>query len=179
MKLRFYTPGRGTAESIEPGPFFRLIGGMLCRGAGNEPVATWLRRWRLSDAEFARAEALDPVVIYFESNAGLASSAFGPFEAFHVAEGAAVADARATGSREPASAADARAADPTGTATGASTLAACAGTRLLARLDERSLLWYPPRAHDGWASLLIAPAGKSRFDLMRERPPEASGARDE
>jgi hypothetical protein len=162
LRLRFYTPGEGSAESIEPGPFFRLIGGMLCRGAGNEPVGTWLKRWRLSDAEFARAEALDPVVIYFESNAGLASSAFGPFERFHVAEGATIGDALATG---PAA---------------AGALAACAGTRLLARLDERSLLWYPPRAHDGWASLLIAPAGKSRFDLIRERrPPEVAGARGE
>ncbi|MGH8258914.1 MAG: hypothetical protein ACREUG_04415, partial [Steroidobacteraceae bacterium] len=121
MRLRFHTPGEQTGESIEPGPFFRLIGGMLCRGAGNEPVATWLKQWRLSDAEFARADALDAVVIYFENNAGLASSAFGPFESFHIAAGTAAV----------------------------SGLAACAGSRLLARLDEKSLLWYPPKAHDG------------------------------
>lgn len=146
MRLRFYTPGEETGESIEPGPFFRLIGGMLCRGSGNEPVATWLKRWRLSDGDFARAEALDAVVIYFESNAGLASSAFGPFDSFHISDGASAADG----------------------------LAASAGSRLLARLDERSLLWYPPKAHDGWASLLIAPPGISRFDLIRERAPAHS-----
>ncbi|HUN77048.1 MAG TPA: hypothetical protein VMU40_21235 [Steroidobacteraceae bacterium] len=131
VRLRFYTPGDPANEALEPGPFFRLIGGMLCRGPHNEPVATYLKRWRVSDAEFARAEALDAVVIYFENNAGLASSAFGPFEAFHLSEGSA-----------------------------------WAGTRTLARLDEQSLLWYPPKAHDGWAALLIAPPGQSRFDLL-------------
>jgi hypothetical protein len=120
---------------------------MLCRGATNEPVATWLKRWKLSDAEFARAEALDPVIIYFENNAGLASSAFGPFESFQVADGAGGADG----------------------------LAACAGSRLIARLDERSLLWYPPKAHDGWASILIAPPGRSRFDLIRENAQAKTG----
>ncbi|MGH8259140.1 MAG: hypothetical protein ACREUG_05570 [Steroidobacteraceae bacterium] len=162
MRLRFYTPGQDTGESIEPGPFFRLIGGMLCRGAGNEPVATWLKRWRLPDAEFARAEALDAVVIYFENNAGLASSAFGPFESFSIANASAAAE---------------------GLPAAANGLTVCAGPRLLARLDERSLLWYPPKAHDGWASLLIAPPGKSRFDLIREQAPaptssDAQGARD-
>ncbi len=107
---------------------------MLCRGPQNEPVATYLKRWRLTDAEFARAESLDPVVIYFENNAGLASSAFGPFETFHVSEGGA-----------------------------------WAGSRSLAHLDDQSLLWYPPKAHDGWASLLIAPPGQSRFDLVGTR----------
>lgn len=139
LRLRFYTPGEGAAESIEPGPFFRLIGGMLCRGPGNEPVATYLKRWRLTDAEFVRAESLEPVVIYFESNAGLASSAFGPFEAFYVCEGVA-----------------------------------WDGPRALARLDEKSLLWYPPKGQDGWASLLIAPPGKSRFDLTGERAQSAA-----
>jgi hypothetical protein len=138
LRLRFYTPGEGAAESIEPGPFFRLIGGMLCRGPGNEPVATYLERWRLTDAEFARAESLEAVVIYFENNAGLASAAFGPFDTFHVTDGVARAGARA-----------------------------------LARLDDKTLLWYPPKAHDGWASLLIAPPGKSRFDLTGERVPAA------
>lgn len=161
MRLRFHTPGQESAESIEPGPFFRLIGGMLCRGAVNEPVATWLGDWHLADTRFARVEALDPVVLYFESNAGLASSAFGPFESFQVS-GAALAAERA------ASAAAGGAA--------ATSLAACAGTRLLARLDERSLLWYPPRAQDGWASVLIAPPGRSRFDLTRERPIHAPTA---
>lgn len=196
MRLRFHTPGHGTAESIEPGPFFRLIGGMLCRGAANEPVATWLERWRLSDAQFACAESLDPVVIYFESNAGLASSAFGPFEAFRVCGGAAEGAAAAAGA-QAAPAGTARpggVAEATGTAgTGGLApadgahpddgrsaaprgLAAYTGARLLARLDERSLLWYPPRAHDGWASLLIAPPGKSRFDLLREQASQARGA---
>lgn len=135
---------------------------MLCRGAGNEPVATWLGDWHLADARFARAEALDPVVLYFENNAGLASSAFGPFEAFHVSGIAAPAERTAS----------AAAAGPI-----AASLAAYAGSRLLARLDERSLLWYPPRAHDGWASVLIAPPGHSRFDLMRERPPQSPSGR--
>ncbi|HUK02617.1 MAG TPA: hypothetical protein VLW26_10095 [Steroidobacteraceae bacterium] len=130
MRLRFYTPGGDKGESIEPGVFFRLIGAMLCRGPENVPVATFLERWKLTDAEFARAEALDPVVIYFENNAGLASSAFGPFDSFHVSDGIA-----------------------------------WAGTRQLARLDERTQLWYPPKAQDGWASMLIAPPGRSRFDL--------------
>lgn len=133
---------------------------MLCRAATNEPVATWLGDWHLADARFARAEALDPVVLYFESNAGLASSAFGPFEAFHVSGVAA---------------ADDRTASAAAGATPVTSLAACAGSRLLARLDERSLLWYPPRAHDGWASVLIAPPGRSRFDLIRERPALPSG----
>jgi len=107
---------------------------MLCRGPGNEPVATYLKRWRLLESEFTRLEALDPVVVYFENNAGLASAPFGPLEEFHVADGAARADGR-----------------------------------VLAELDEQSLLWFPPRALDGWASLLIAPPGISRFDLTGER----------
>ena len=168
MRLRFHTPGQAQAESIEPGPFFRLIGGMLCRGAANEPVATWLGDWHLADARFARLEVLDPVVLYFESNAGLASSAFGPFEAFHVS-GAALASEQSASAGEHAASAPASAARPV-------TLAAHAGSRLLARLDDRSLLWYPPRAHDGWASVLIAPPGRSRFDLMRERPPAPTGS---
>jgi len=130
LRLRFHSPGAGTAESIEPGEFFRLIGGMLCRGGGNEPVATYLQGWRATDGQYARLTAVDPVVIYFESNAGLASSAFGPFESFHVDEGSA-----------------------------------WDGTRLIARLNEQTQLWHPPRAHDGWASLLITPPGRSRFDL--------------
>lgn len=134
MRLRFHTPGAEGAESLEPGPFFRLIGAMLCRGSANEPVATFLERWKLTDGEFARVQALDPVVIYFENNAGLASSAFGPFDDFHVSEGIA-----------------------------------WDGSRMLARLDEKSLLWFPPRAQDGWASVLIAPPGISRFDLERGR----------
>ncbi len=132
LRLRFYTPGESASEAVEPAQFFRLIGAMLCRGPQNEPVATYLKRWRLTDdAEFARAESLEAVVIYFENNAGLASAAFGPFETFHIAEGGAWADSRP-----------------------------------LARLDDQSLLWYPPKAHDGWASLLIAPPGQSRFDLV-------------
>jgi hypothetical protein len=139
LRLRFYNPGESASEAIEPGPFFRIIGGMLCRGAQNEPVATYFKRWRLTDSEFTRAESLDPVVIYFENNAGLASSAYGPFEGFHVSEGGA-----------------------------------WAGPRPLAKLDDQSLLWYPPKAQDGWASLLIAPPGQSRFDLVN-RPPSAGG----
>jgi hypothetical protein len=131
LRLRFHTPGESAGEAIEPGPFFRIIGGMLCRGTHNEPVATYLRRWRLAEAEFACAESLDPVVIYFENNAGLASSAYGPFEGFHISEGSA-----------------------------------WAGARALARLDDRTLLWYPPKAQDGWTSLLIVPSGQSRFDLV-------------
>ncbi len=134
LRLRFYSPGEGAAESIEPGAFFRLIGGMLCRGPSNEPIATYLKRWRLTDAEFSRAESLEAVVIYFESNAGLASSAFGPFDTFSLSDGIA-----------------------------------WDGSRALARLDERTLLWYPPKAQDGWASMLIAPPGQSRFDLTGER----------
>ena len=168
MRLRFHTPGQETGESIEPGPFFRLIGGMLCRGATNEPVATWFGDWRLADARFARMEALDPVVLYFESNAGLASSAFGPFEAFHVSGTAGA------GGQSPAASGENPAAAGGGPAASTS-LAAHAGSRLLARLDERSLLWYPPRAHDGWASVLIAPPGRSRFDLTRERAAPPSG----
>ncbi len=136
LRLRFHTPGGSGAESVEPGEFFRLIGGMLCRGAGNEPVATYLQGWRASDGQYARVTAIDPVVIYFESNAGLASSAFGPFDSFHV---------------DDASAWD--------------------GARLIARLDEQTQLWHPPRAHDGWASLLITPPGRSRFDLTGARSP--------
>lgn len=168
MRLRFHTPGQETAESPEPGPFFRLIGGMLCRGAGNEPIATWLGAWHLADARFARAEALDPVVLYFENNAGLASSAFGPFESFHVSGGETSGERTAAGERT----ASAAAAAPI-----AASLAAYAGSRLLARLDERSLLWYPPRAHDGWASVLITPPGHSRFDLMRDRPSQSPAGR--
>ena len=118
LRLRFYSPGEGAAESIEPGEFFRFIGSMLCRGAANDAVATWMARWLLRDAEFTRAESLDPVVIYFENNAGLASCAYGPFETLHVSDGA-VWD----------------------------------GTRQLARLDPKTLLWHPPRAPDGWASI--------------------------
>ncbi len=134
LRLRFYTPGAGGAESIEPGPFFRLIGGMLCRGPGNEPVATFLEHWKLTDGEFACVRALEPVVLYFESNAGLASSAYGPFEDFEVSQGVARS-----------------------------------GSRALAALAGESLLWYPPKAHDGWASILIAPVGTSRLDLGRAR----------
>jgi len=137
LRLRFYSPDQGQdanqAESIEPGDFFRLIGGMLCRGAANDAVASWLGIWRLRDAEFQRAEWFDPVVIYFENNAGLASAAYGPFEGFHVSGGAA-----------------------------------WARDRQLARLDDRMQLWYPPRAADGWASLLVMPPGKSRFDLLTD-----------
>jgi hypothetical protein len=141
LRLRFYTPGGEGAESIEPGPFFRLIGGMLCRGPGNEPIATYLERWRLMDAEFSRADALEAVVIYFESNAGLASSAYGPYEDFHVSGGVA-----------------------------------WTGTRALARLDDKTLLWYPPKTPDGWASVLIAPPGTSRFDLLGMRGGMGAGA---
>jgi len=126
LRLRFYSPGEGSAESIEPGEFFRFIGSMLCRGASNDAVATWMSRWLLRDAEFARAESMDPVVIYFENNAGLASAAYGPFEGLHVSDGAVW-------------------------------------------LDPQTQLWHPPRAPDGWASLLVAPPGVSRFDLAGPR----------
>lgn len=145
---------------------------MLCRGAANEPVATWFGDWHLADARFARVEALDPVVLYFESNAGLASSAFGPFEAFHVS--GAMLSAERTPTREQAGSGEHAGSAPTAGAT-SMVLAAHSGSRLLARLDDRTLLWYPPRAHDGWASVLIAPPGRSRFDLTRERPPSSSG----
>jgi hypothetical protein len=134
LRLRFHTPGTDASESLEPGQFFRLVGGMLCRGTENEPVATYHKRWLLMDGEFARADSLDPVVIYFEDNAGRASSPFGPFESFAIFEGGA-----------------------------------WSGTRLIAKLDEKTLLWHPPKAVDGWASLLIAPPGKSRFDLTERR----------
>ncbi len=142
LRLRFYSPGEGSAESIEPGEFFRFIGSMLCRGASNDAVATWMTRWMLRDAEFARAESMDPVVIYFENNAGLASAAYGPFEKLHVSDGAA-----------------------------------WAGTRQLARLDPQTLLWHPPRAPDGWASLLVAPPGTSRFDLAGDGGRRGPGGR--
>jgi hypothetical protein len=130
LHLRFYTPGEGSSESIEPGPFFRLIGAMLCRGPRNEPVATYQERWELTDGEFARAEWTDPVMVYFEDNAGRASSAFGPFEDFHVAGGNA-----------------------------------WAGSRIVARFDDRTLLWHPTGAQDGWTSLLVTPHEVSRLDL--------------
>ena len=134
LRLRFHSPGRGSAGSIEPGDFFRLIGGILCRDAGNEAVASWLGGWRLRDTpgedSYQRAESLDPVVIYFENNAGLASAAYGPFDGFHLSDEAM-----------------------------------WSGSRQLARLDPHTLLWHPPGAPDGWASLLLMPPGKSRFDL--------------
>jgi hypothetical protein len=132
LHLRFYTPGRSSETSIEPGPFFRIIGAMLCRGPQNEPVATYQKQWALMDGEFARAEWAEPVMLYFEDNAGRASSAFGPYENFHVVDGVATA-----------------------------------GTRVVARLNERTLLWYPQGAHDGWASLLVTPRETSRLDLLK------------
>src|SRR5665213_3587217 len=102
LRLRFYSPGQGSAESIEPGEYFRFIGSMLCRGASNDAVATWMSGWLLRDAEFARAESMDPVIIYFENNAGLASCAYGPFEALHVADGAAWAGNRQLARLDPA-----------------------------------------------------------------------------
>lgn len=134
LRLRFYSPGQAASESIEPGPFFRLIGGMLCRGRENETVATWMTRWTLMDGTFTHAEWIDPVVLYFEDSAGRASSAFGPFEQFQVHDGTAYS-----------------------------------GVRALASLDEKTLLWHPTKATDGWASLLITPPGKSRFDLTERR----------
>ena len=94
LHLRFHTPGRETASSIEPGSFFRIIGAVLCRGPKNEPIATYLKHWTVRDGEFARAEWADAVMIYFEDNAGRASSAFGPYKSFHVAEGVASAGNR-------------------------------------------------------------------------------------
>jgi len=135
LRLRFYTQNADTGESIEPGPFFRLIGTMLCRGPHNEPVATYQQRWELPDGEFARAEWLDPVMIYFEDNAGRASSAFGPYESFHVEDNAARA-----------------------------------GSRLIARFNQRTLLWHPDGAHDGWTSLLVTPREVSRLDLTQPPP---------
>ena len=134
LRLRFHTPGKDSSESLEPGPFFRLVGSMLCRGAENEAVATYHKRWLLMDGEFAHAESLDPVVIYFEDNAGRASSAYGPYEPFQIYDSTA-----------------------------------WSGSKLIAKLDEKTLLWHPPKAVDGWASLLIAPPGKSRFDLTERR----------
>ena len=141
LRLRFYTPGRDSCESLEPGPFFRLIGAMLCRGAKNEPVATYQLQWTLMDGEFARAEWMDPVMIYFEDNAGRASSAFGPFESFHITGGEAHA-----------------------------------GTRPVARLDDKTLLWYPTGAQDGWVSLLVTPKDMARLDLIP--PPHGRRATD-
>lgn len=138
LHLRFHSPGAGAASSIEPGPFFRIIGAVLCRGPRNEPVATHLKHWTVMDGEFARAEWSDPVMIYFEDNAGRASSAFGPFDSFHVAEGLARA-----------------------------------GTRLVARFDEKTQLWQPAGAQDGWVCLLVAPREMARLDLM---PPPAHAA---
>jgi hypothetical protein len=94
IHLRFHTPGQSAASSTEPGAYFRIIGAMLCRGPKNEPVATFLKQWSVRDGEFARAEWSDRVMIYFEDNSGRASSAFGPFDAFHIAEGVARAGAR-------------------------------------------------------------------------------------
>jgi len=141
LRLRFYTPGQGSAESIEPGPFFRLIGAVLCRGARNEPIATYQKHWTLMDGEFARAEWTGPVMIYFEDNAGRATSAFGPYESFHITEGSARA-----------------------------------GSRMVARFDDKTLLWYPTGAQDGWASLLVTPRDMARLDLMP--PPHGRRATD-
>ncbi|CAN0074882.1 unnamed protein product, partial [Phaeothamnion confervicola] len=98
LHLRFHTPGQGAASSTEPGPFFRIIGAVLCRGPKNEPLATYLKHWTVMDGEFARAEWSDAVMVYFEDNAGRASSAFGPFESFHVVDGTARAGTRAIAS---------------------------------------------------------------------------------
>lgn len=136
LHLKFYTPGETRAESIEPGPFFRLIGAMLCRGPRNEPVATWQEHWELTDGEFSRAEWTDPVMVYFEDNAGRASSAFGPFESLSVSDGRALA-----------------------------------GSRTVARFDDRTLLWHPEGAHDGWTSLLVTPRDVSRLDLTQPPSP--------
>jgi hypothetical protein len=141
LRLRFYTPGQGSAESIEPGPFFRLIGAVLCRGTKNEPIATYQTSWTLMDGEFTRAEWTDPVMIYFEDNAGRATSAFGPFEAFHIAEGCARA-----------------------------------GSRVLARFDDKTMMWYPAGAQDGWVSLLVTPKDMARLDLIP--PPYGRRASD-
>jgi hypothetical protein len=85
LHLRFHTPGQQSASSVEPGAFFRIIGAVLCRGSKNEPIATHLEHWTVSDGQFARAEWVDPVMVYFEDNAGRASAAFGPFDTFNVA----------------------------------------------------------------------------------------------
>jgi hypothetical protein len=94
LHLRFSSPGDDAATSIEPGPFFRIIGAVLCRGPKNEPLATYLKHWTVKDGEFARAEWSDAVMVYFEDNAGRASCAFGPYESFQVAEGVARAGNR-------------------------------------------------------------------------------------
>lgn len=112
---------------------------MLCRGPRNEPIATHMKQWTLMDGEFARAEWAD-VMIYFEDNAGRASSAVGPFESFHVADGIAHA-----------------------------------GTRVVARFDDKTLLWHPTGTQDGWVSLLVAPREMARLDLI---PPSAQAERE-
>lgn len=139
LHLRFHTPGHGTANSIEPGPFFRIIGSVLCRGPRNEPIATHMKQWTLMDGEFSRAEWAD-VMIYFEDNAGRASSAVGPFDIFHVAEGIARA-----------------------------------GPRVVARFDDKTLLWHPTGTQDGWVSLLVTPREMARLDLI---PPSLQPERD-
>ena len=94
LHLRFHTPGQGAASSTEPGPYFRIIGAVLCRGPKNDPIATHLKQWTVMDGEFARAEWSEAVMIYFEDNAGRASSAFGPFESFNICEGLARSGSR-------------------------------------------------------------------------------------
>ena len=94
LHLRFHTPGQGASGNIEPGPFFRLIGAVLCRGPRNEPIATYQQQWTLMDGEFLRAQWSEPVMVYFEDNAGRASAALGPFESFHISQGMACAGSR-------------------------------------------------------------------------------------
>jgi hypothetical protein len=98
LQLRFSSHGNDAESSIEPGPFFRIIGAVLCRGPKNEPLATYLKQWTVRDGEFARAEWSGAVMVYFEDNAGRASSAFGPFESFHIADGLARAGNRVVAS---------------------------------------------------------------------------------
>ncbi len=141
LHLRFHTPGRGAASSTEPGPFFRIIGAVLCRGQKNEPLATWLKHWTVMDGEFARAEWSEAVMVYFEDNAGRASAAFGPFEGFHVVDGTARS-----------------------------------GARTVASFDDRTQLWHPAGAQDGWVSLLITPREMARLDLIP--PPAGIAARE-
>ncbi len=141
LRLKFYSPGEGSAESIEPGEFFRFIGSMLCRGSGNDAVATWMSRWMLRDAEFARAESMIRWSSTSRTTRGLASCAYGPFDGLHVTEGAAWGRNPATGA--PGS-------------------------------QDPAVVPAPGAGRLGL--MLVAPPGKSRFDLAGDRDRRGQGA---
>ena len=91
--VRLQFKGLTGGVSVGPAPWFRISGNFVRQGPVGVIVGTFRdHHWQIGSQHFIRYDCSDHVLIHFEDAAGGQTEDYGPFAAFHAADGVMYAE---------------------------------------------------------------------------------------